>query len=169
MSAEPIPRVATGRAWPGVVRALDRDPAIRQVATFGAIGVVSTLTYLTLYALLRGALPAPVSNALALLMTALGNTAANRRLTFGRRDTDGRIRHHLAGLGAFLLALGITSGSIFLLEAVAPHAGRIVEMAVLVVANLTATVMRFLVLRRAIGTQQRGRTIAPAMLEGTHA
>lgn len=145
-----------------------RRTTTRQVGTFAVIGVVSTISYLTLYALLRVGLPATVSNALALLATALGNTAANRRLTFRRRGSDGLLRHHLAGLGAFLLALAITSGSIVLLEAVAPTAGRLVEMTVLVIANGTATLMRFLVLRRAIDGPRRP-TISSATPERTQA
>ena len=145
-----------------------RATTIRQVGTFAAIGVVSTISYLTLYALLRAALPAAVSNAPALLATALGNTAANRRLTFRRRGGAGLLRHHLAGLGAFLLALTITSGSIVLLEAVAPSAGRLAEMAVLVIANAVATLMRFLVLRRAIDGLDRP-TISSVIPEGTQA
>ena len=76
---------------------------LREALTFCAIGVVSTLAYAVLYALLRGAVAAPAANAIALVVTAVGNTAANRRLTFGVRgarvDAPGpgrrarRVRH----------------------------------------------------------------------------
>ena len=45
--------------------------------------MASTLAYLLLYLLLRTGLGAQPANLLALLLTAVGNTAANRRLTFG--------------------------------------------------------------------------------------
>src|ERR1039457_317540 len=53
------------------------------MAGFAAVGVASTVAYILLYLALRGALPAQWANALSLLITAVANTAANRRFTFG--------------------------------------------------------------------------------------
>lgn len=122
----------------------------RQVVRFAAIGVISTLVYVALYALLREWLSAPVSNALALIATAIGNTAANRRLTFEVTGGDGAVRAQLAGLLALAIALAITSVSIAALPVLVPHASRLAEIAVLVTANVVATAVRFLVLRRFI-------------------
>jgi putative flippase GtrA len=142
-----------------------RDRAVRsfgaQVARFAAIGVVSTLAYGLLYLALRTFLEPQAANAAALLATAVGNTAANRRLTFavrGRRDV---LRHQLQGLTVFGLALGLTSGSLLLLHAVAPQAPRTLELAVLVIANLAATVLRFVLLRSWVF---RARRVAPVKL-----
>jgi hypothetical protein len=55
---------------------------------FGAVGVASTLAYLLLYAVLRTGVGPQWANLVALLVTAVANTAANRRLTFGVRGTD---------------------------------------------------------------------------------
>ena len=63
------------------------------------------------HARLRAALPAaarrcsapPGANAAALALTAVGNTAANRRLTFGVRGREGLVRQHVRG-GARLRA-----------------------------------------------------------------
>jgi putative flippase GtrA len=52
--------------------------SIRRIATFSAIGVASTLAYVAIYAWLRLGTPAIEANALALVITAIGNTAANR-------------------------------------------------------------------------------------------
>lgn len=84
---------------------------------------------------------------MALLLTAVANTAANHRLTFGLRGADGAVRHHVGGLLAFGVGLGLTSGSLWLLH---HHGdpGRILELAVLVVANAVATLVRFLALRQ---------------------
>jgi putative flippase GtrA len=120
------------------------------MASFGAIGVASTLAYVALFTLLRGATSAGVANALALVMTALGNTAANRWLTFGVRGRDGIARDHAAGLLAFGAALAITSFSLVILNAVAPNHGRLTEVAVLVAANAAATLLRFVLLRLAL-------------------
>jgi putative flippase GtrA len=129
--------------------ALPRE-TVRQVATFALIGVFSTAVYLVLYVVLRSWTSAGVANALALLITALGNTAANRRLTFDVRGRDGLARHHVAGLLALGVALAITSGSLAALELVRPRHGRLSEIAVLAAANAVATLVRFLLLRLAI-------------------
>ena len=118
-----------------------------QFLRFGAIGVVSTLAYLLLYVVLRHGMSAQVANAAALLTTAVANTAANRRLTFGVVGRNGALRHHLQGLGVFAAALALTSVSLAMLHALAPSAPRIAELLVLVVANLGATVLRFVLLR----------------------
>jgi putative flippase GtrA len=47
-----------------------------QLPRFIAIGVASTVAYLVLYLLLRGFMAAQAANAVALLLTAVGNTAA---------------------------------------------------------------------------------------------
>ena len=58
------------------------------------------------------------------------------------------VRHHAAGLAAFAVGLGLTSGSLALLHAVDPLAARSAELTVLVVANAVTTLLRFFVLRR---------------------
>jgi putative flippase GtrA len=124
------------------------DPSFaRQVLAFAAIGVVSTLAYVVLYVLLRLGLDALASNALALLATAVANTAANRRLTFAIRGRAQAVRHQVQGLAVFGAALALTSASLELLHALDLGASRGVELAVLVVANLLATVLRFVLLR----------------------
>src|SRR5580693_7792546 len=52
-----------------------------QVPRFLAVGVLSTAAYVLLYLLFRGFAGAQAANLAALLLTAVGNTAANRRLT----------------------------------------------------------------------------------------
>lgn len=132
-----------------------RRATLRQLGTFGAIGVVSTLAYVAVYAALRTAWPAGASNAAALLLTAIGNTAANRRFTFEVHGRRGLARDHAAGLVGLGGALVITSASLGALDLVAPRAGRALEVAVLIFANATATAVRFAVLRLAIGPSRR--------------
>ena len=120
---------------------------LRQVVRFGAVGVVSTLAYLLLFVALRSGLGAQAANLVALLLTAIGNTAANRRFTFGIAGARNVTRHHLEGLTVFGIALTITSGSLGLLHALTPQPHPAVELAVLVAANLAATVVRFVLLR----------------------
>ena len=125
-------------------------PVVRQVASFGVIGVVSTGAYVALYALLRPVMHATTANAVALLVTAVGNTAANRRLTFAKRGNTGALRDQAAGLLALGVALVITTAAVTLLGAVAPGASRAAELGVLVAANILATLCRFVLLRAMI-------------------
>ena len=101
------------------------------------------MAYVLLYLLLRGVLPAQAANALSLLLTAMVNTAVNRRVTFGIRGRANAARHQVRGLIAFAIGLALTSGALAALHASAPRAGRTAELTVLVAANLTATLVRF--------------------------
>jgi putative flippase GtrA len=133
--------------------------ARRQAATFAVIGVLSTAAYIALYAVLRHWAAAGVANATALLFTSVGNTAANRRLTFGVRGRTGMARHQFGGLIAFAVALAMTSASIGLLQTTVPRPGRFLELSVLVAANALATIARFLFLRQWI--ERSPRAAAP--------
>ena len=117
-----------------------------QAIRFAAIGVLSTLAYLALFVLLRAPLGAQVANFTALLITAVANTSANRRFTFGVRGA-GAARHQAQGLIVFALGLGLTSGSLALLTNTHTHPSRLVELTVLIAANLAATVLRFVLMR----------------------
>jgi putative flippase GtrA len=125
-----------------------------QLVRFAAIGAGSTLAYLVLFVLLRAGLGAQVANFVALLLTAVANTAANRRFTFGVRGTGGAGRHQFEGLIVFGLGLALTSGSLALLHA-GGEPGRFTELIVLVLANLAATVLRFLLFRNWVFRKNR--------------
>jgi len=118
-----------------------------QLALFVCVGVLSTLAYAVLFVGFRLLWPAQVANLVALLATAVGNTALNRRFTFGVRGGD-VARHHLQGLLVFAVGLALTSGALWALaSAGGGTAPRWVEVSVLTVANLAVTVMRFLAMR----------------------
>jgi len=133
---------------------LERRGLGAQVRNFVAVGVASTLAWAALYAVLRGWLSPVAANGVALVLSAIGNTAANRRFTFGVRGRDRLVRDHGAGLVAFALALALTTGAASLLPVLAPRAGRLTELAVLAVANAAATVARFLLLRAWVGGRE---------------
>ncbi|MET9771177.1 bifunctional glycosyltransferase family 2/GtrA family protein [Streptomyces sp. NPDC006415] len=135
------------RALTGVERGL-----ARQLIGFCAVGVLSTLFYLALYSLFRLGVGPQFANGGALLVSAVANTAANRRLTFGVRGRGGAVRHQAQGLVVFAIGLALTSGSLAALGAASasPSHGspsHSTELAVLITANLAATVLRFLLLR----------------------
>ena len=84
---------------------------------------------------------------IALAITAVLNSAANRRFSFGVRGRDNALRHQLFGLGVFLFGWLVTAGSLLFLHTVAPDATKHIELIILVVANLVATLTRFVGLR----------------------
>jgi len=127
---------------PGVPKAMPR-----QLVRFAAIGVASTVAHLLLFLLFRGLMGAIAANVVALLLTSVANTAANRRLTFGVRGRDGAARHQFQGLIVFGLGLGLTTGALALLGHLVPGASQAVELGVIVLANAAATVLRFLLFR----------------------
>ena len=124
---------AAGWAGGGRPRALPL-----QIARFTVIGVASTIAYVVLFLLLRLAMPAQAANVISLLLTAVANTAANRRLTFGISGRSDAARHQVKGLIAVGTGLALTSGS---------RASRLAEVSVLIAANLAATAIRFLLYR----------------------
>jgi glycosyltransferase involved in cell wall biosynthesis len=108
----------------------------RDLVSFAFVGVASTLAYLVLYLALRAPLGAQGAN-----------TAANRRWTFSVRGAVGALRHQLQGLAVFAFALALTAGALGAMHAAAPRASRALEVTVLVMANLVAAFVRFLLLR----------------------
>ncbi len=124
------------------------EPAmLGQLARFAVVGVASTVAYALLYLAFQEAVGAQWANALALLVTAVANTAANRAFTFGVRGRRDAARHQLQGLVVFAFGLAITSGSLAALHRLTPGASPHLELVVLVVANLVATLSRFVGLR----------------------
>ncbi len=135
----------------GVARLRLQGPIIR----FLLIGVASTIAYAALYLMLRGSLHPVGANALALALTALANTQANRRFTFGVRGRAGLLRQHAAGALVYLLALGLTGGALAVLQRLQPHPARALELTVLVLASALATVTRYIALRSWVFARRR--------------
>jgi putative flippase GtrA len=128
---------------------------VGQMVRFGIVGVASTLAYALLYLALHSMMGAQAANLIALLITAIGNTAANRAFTFGIRGRTNVARHQFHGLLVFAFGLAITSGSLFVLHRFYPDVDKMVELSVLVIANLVATLIRFVALRRVFGVHNR--------------
>ena len=116
-------------------------------ARFLAIGVVSTIAYALLYLALRPAIGAQAANALSLALTAVANTQANRRITFGLRGRAGLLRQQAAGVLVYLLALGLTMGALSTLHTFDAHPSALLEVSVLAAASVLATVTRYIGLK----------------------
>lgn len=134
----------------------------RQLLGFCVVGALSTLFYLLLYSGFRTFSGSQIANALALLVSAVANTAANRRLTFGVRGRGGVVKHQAQGLVVFGIGLALTSGSLAALNAATSDPAHSTELAVLIAANLAATVLRFLLFRAWVFPDRRDESAPEA-------
>lgn len=138
----PEPRAA----HPQAVLAKRENGLLWQLVSFGAIGLVSTVLTSLLYALLRGWWPPLLANLVALTVTTVWNTEANRRYTFlQQRGSSGRV--HAQGLIVFALYYVVTSGALLGLHAYAANPSRWLEVLVLILSSVVGTALRFVLLR----------------------
>jgi putative flippase GtrA len=152
---DPDSRVDVLRTALGDVRGIARLLASARLTRFALVGVCSTLAYGLLFVALRGPVGVGLANALALAMTAIGNTQANRRLTFGLRGRAGLIRQHVMGALVYVLTLGLTVGALGALHALDASPSRLLELTVLLVASASATVTRYVALRTWVFARDR--------------
>ena len=118
-----------------------------QVVHFGRIGVVSTLAFAVIFALLAGPIGSFAADVVALGLCGIGNLAANRRITFSARGRAGRARHWRAGLVVALAPLPLTLATLAVLLGLG-HDALPTDLVALTAVNLVATLGRFLLLRR---------------------
>ncbi|HEV7494639.1 glycosyltransferase [Baekduia sp.] len=142
------------------------------IARFAAVGLVSTIAYALLFLGFRdGGLGAGLANAVALAVTAVANTAANRRLTFGIMSRRGLLSQHAAGAAVYAITLGLTAGALGVLHALDQTPSLALELTVLVTASLVATVTRYMALKTwvfgTLGSHlPTRRTPDPAAIQG---
>lgn len=119
-----------------------------QVRRFAAVGGLTTVVHLGLFATLRGSAgtSSQTANLVALLVATLVNTALNRRWTFGVRGS-GAARHQLRGLVVFAGTWLMTASALGLLHAVSAAPTIALATAVLAVATAASTVVRFVAMR----------------------
>ena len=161
---DPDSRVALVRtAWDDL-RGVARLMAASPIARFAGVGLLCTVAHALLFLALRGGLGAAAANAVALALTAVGNTALNRRFTFRVRGRAGLLRHHFRGGLVFFLTLALTNSALLVLHGIDPTPPGAVELAVLVAANLTATVTRYVAMKTWVFAHRRrgaSRAITP--------
>ncbi len=162
---DPDSRVDIVRTARSDLRGVARLWAGAPVVRFMGIGAVSTGAYALLLVLLRSPLGVQAANAAALALTAVANTQANRRLTFGIQGRPSLLRHHVMAFVVFGLTLAITTESLVLLHALDRSPTRLLETAVLVVASAAATVTRYVGLKSWVFAR-RHRQPANAELPG---
>jgi len=118
-----------------------------QLVRFGSIGLVSTIVFAVLFALLAGPLGPLGADIVALGICALANTAANRRVTFALRGPTDRARHYAAGLALAGLPLFLTLAVLAFLGGVGVTSVAAL-LAAATVVNGATSLGRFVILRR---------------------
>ncbi len=160
---DPDSRVDIVRTALEDLRGIARLLAAARLTRFLAIGVVSTIAYALLFLVLRAPLGPGFANAMALAVTAVANTQANRWFTFGLRGRENLVRQHAMGAAVYVLTLGLTSGALLVMHALDSDPSRAVELCVLVVASACATVTRFVALRSWVFARRARRALSPAV------
>ncbi|MEU7859934.1 GtrA family protein [Nonomuraea sp. NPDC049141] len=129
-------------AW--VRQALMPAGMARQLPAYLAIGFISTLAYLLLFAILSMVVSSITANATAMVLTTIASTAANRRFTFEMTSRAGAVRTHLESMLVLCVALAITTVSLDLLPSVTSP---LAELATVILSNGLAGIVRFVLLR----------------------
>jgi len=140
-------------------------PAISQVAAdqllrFAGVGAISSLGYLFLFIAWRPIAGDFGSNALALAICTLFNTAVHRELARNMQGTRHRGRFAAVSAGLFAISLGLTSLGLLAAHALSGSSLPVALVAV-TVANAAAAVLRFALLRAWVfrpGTPVSART-----------
>jgi putative flippase GtrA len=116
-----------------------------ELVTFAAVGIVSTVVALGIWLALRDTVGSVGANAIALTVTVVANTAANRRWTFGHIGARGRLVSWRRAAVVHLASLVLTSGALVAAQVIDP--GRLSsELALLLIANLASTALRFVLM-----------------------
>jgi len=158
---DPDSRVEIARTAYEDLKGIARLALTGPIARFVGVGLLSTLAYAVLFLALRGWLGAAGANAVALAITAVANTAANRRLTFGVRGRAGLLRQHAAGLLVYVLTLALTTGALAVAHGLVADPPRALELAVLIAASTAATVTRYVALRSWVFARARHAASPP--------
>lgn len=148
--AQPLP---TGNGVFGALRnALQawsrRHPVLsQQLRGFAVVAVVCTIISMTIFASLRPIVGTQWANVISLILCSVLNTELNRRMSFGVSGRHLWWRDQRRGLWVMVLALAMTSGSLWLLHQINPAASIAVELSVIVLGNVASAVTRFVLLR----------------------
>jgi len=135
-----------------------------ELLRFAGVGIVSTLAYVALFALLEPWMGGYTANAVAIVACGIGNTAAHRGMAGTARHGLDRL-HRISTAAALLgLSLTFTTGALFVtrslgMDTLAP------ELVAVTVANLAAAAFRFSILRTWVFRPRFGTHVDPVAVD----
>ncbi|MGC2940501.1 MULTISPECIES: glycosyltransferase [unclassified Brevibacterium] len=118
-----------------------------QILHFIDVGIISTVLYAMILLFGSQIVSAVTANIIALFLSTVANTALNRSHTFGVRAPHHRLTSQLKGLAAFGLCLAFTSAGLAVADGFTGPWASVGTLGVLTLANLAATVVRFVLMR----------------------
>ncbi len=132
-----------------------------QLVRFASIGVVSSVLFAVLFAVLRSSLGAAAADVVALGACAVANTAANRRLTFAAHGPRHRARQYATGLALNALPLAATLAALAALSATGVDSTAALTIG-LTFVSASAALVRFVLLRRSMARRSAAPTVTLA-------
>ena len=161
----PGPGAASGAVSGDARRRSDGQVFADELVRFAGVGLVSTVAYIVMFALLEPVIGTYIANVVAVVGCSLGNTAAHRGMVATRRH--GLDRPHRLFVGAALLGVSLVSTTTALMATRALGLGTLApELVAVTLANVAAAVFRFAILRTWVfrprfGTRLEPVTVAP--------
>ena len=128
---------------------LTDDGLADQLVRFASIGVVSTVLFAALFAMMRASLGAAGAAVAAFGACAVANTAANRRLTFAAHGRRHRTRHYATGIALNALPLTATLAALAVLSVAGVTSTTALTIG-LTIVSASAALVRFVLLRRSM-------------------
>lgn len=129
-----------------------RVESLSKILTFTVTGLLSTALFAAMYLVLRHVWVPALADLVALAVTSVANTEANRKWTFARASEGhppgSRIRQHYRAGILFFLYYASTAGAVSLLRLIFPGANRIAELAAILGVAIVLTTFRYIALDR---------------------
>ncbi|WP_407319818.1 GtrA family protein [Isoptericola halotolerans] len=135
-----------------VVAGAWRLPFVR----FAVVGAVTGAIHLGGFVLLRTWWEPVVANAVALTVATVVNTEGNRRISFTEERSEPVWRQHVKAAVALLASLAVAAVAFSALD----PGHRVLEVAVVVGADATSILVRYLLLRHWVFPPTRGGVLA---------
>ncbi len=126
-----------------------------KLGLFAVIGTISTLSRIALCALLGRVLLVFDANLVSLCIAVVGNAWANRRFTFHRSGGRRWARQFTESAMVFGAALIISSVALAIPRLLWRGSGVLLEITVMLVSGLLATIVRFALLRAGVFRPER--------------
>ncbi|MCE1178001.1 MAG: bifunctional glycosyltransferase family 2/GtrA family protein [Micrococcales bacterium] len=137
-------RARMGRGMP------ETSETASQVGKFAVVGALSTVAHLGMFAAFEQVTAGQVANITALVLATIGNTALNRRWTFGVTGRKDAVKHQAQGLSMFVLTWGTSAAGLAAVDSLVSQPPTWLQTGAIALANLIATIVRFGVMKHVI-------------------
>jgi putative flippase GtrA len=157
------PNPAPARSPSGDRPRADGEVFADELLRFAGVGVISTLAYVALFALLEPRMGSYAANTVAIIACGLGNTAAHRGMAGTSHHGLDRLHRVVASTTLLAVSLTFTTAALAItrglgMDELAP------ELVAVTLANLAAAAFRFSILRTWVFRPRFGTHLEPVAL-----